>query len=308
MKYFFIPILGIERDYNITNQFKNNNKMKKIYLLLAGVVMSTSLFAQLTVATFENAAGGVNVAHADTCWQGNDAPVAGVNVWTSGSYNFATYMDVSDWGTYFYAFTVSNETASTSTGWTEPYRSANGGAYEGENFAVFYQDWNGNNSVKFEAQVVPGFFINNNAYTVNSMCNVEGEKFDETNYLTLTMVGLLNNDSVNAVTFDLAKDGEYVNRWTYVDLSVLGTVDEVRFSFSGNKNNTYGLVTPTYFCMDNFGVAKPEGYVEPERAKFSVQQGVENTEAKVKAVKVIRNGQVVILRGEKAFNVLGAEL
>jgi hypothetical protein len=60
--------------------------------------------------------------------------------------------------------------------------------------------------------------------------------------------------------------------------------------------------------MDNFGAAKPEGYVTPERAKFPEEQGVENTNAAVKAVKVIRNGQVVILRGEKAFNILGAEL
>jgi hypothetical protein len=281
--------------------------MKKIFFFAVSALMSTALFAQ-QVATFENVAGGINVAKSDTCWQGADVPVSGVNAWTSGTYQFATYMDDSWGAVYYYAFTVSNETASTSTGWAEPYRSANGGAYEGENYAVFYQDWNGNNSVKFDAQVVPGFFINNNAYTVNSMCNVDGEKFDETNFLTLTMVGILKKDTVGTLTFDLAKDGEYVNQWTYVDLSELGTIDEVSFSFSGNKNNSYGLATPTYFCMDNFGAAKPEGYVAPERAKFPEEQGVENTNAAVKAVKVIRNGQVVILRGEKAFNILGAEL
>jgi DNA/RNA endonuclease YhcR with UshA esterase domain len=38
------------------------------------------------------------------------------------------------------------------------------------------------------------------------------------------------------------------------------------------------------------------------------RQGVENTAATVKAVKVIRDGQVIILKGDKTFNVLGTEL
>ena len=38
------------------------------------------------------------------------------------------------------------------------------------------------------------------------------------------------------------------------------------------------------------------------------RQGVENTAATVKAVKVISNGQVLIKKGDKTFNVLGTEL
>lgn len=38
------------------------------------------------------------------------------------------------------------------------------------------------------------------------------------------------------------------------------------------------------------------------------RQGVENTAATVKAVKVIRDGQVFILKGDKIFNVLGTEM
>ena len=38
------------------------------------------------------------------------------------------------------------------------------------------------------------------------------------------------------------------------------------------------------------------------------KQGVENTSANVKAVKVIRNGQVLIMKGDKTFNVLGTEM
>ena len=38
------------------------------------------------------------------------------------------------------------------------------------------------------------------------------------------------------------------------------------------------------------------------------EQGIENTEAETKVVKVLRNGQLMIVRGEKMYNVLGTQL
>ena len=64
---------------------------------------------------------------------------------------------------------------------------------------------------------------------------------------------------------------------------------------SGSRTGDYGLNTPSYFCIDNLGAEAPT-------------EAIENTNVAVKAVKVVRDGQVVILRGEKAFNILGAEL
>lgn len=252
--------------------------MKKQVLLLAALAIvmvackdknSPDEPKSYAVATFENSVGRINLTTPESVWQGADDPKAGVNSWWSGDCQFATYVDDTYApAIYYYAFSVSNQTANTSTGWTESYRSASGGAYEGSNFAVWYNDFNGNNSIKFSAHKVAGFFINNNAYTVNSMCNVVGEKFDNTNYLTLVCTGNRGGQKVGEVRFDLAKDGKYVNQWTYVDLSTLGTIDEISFSMEGNKENTYGLVTPTYFCMDNFGAEKPADYIEPARGQF----------------------------------------
>ena len=106
----------------------------------------------------------------------------------------------------------------------------------------------------------------------------------------------------------MAKDGKYINQWTYVDLSQFGEIDAIMFSLSSSDNGTWGMNTPAYFAMDNFGAAMPEGYVVPAMAEFPVREGIENTEAAVKAVKVIRNGQVLIIRDGKTFNVLGTEL
>ena len=78
--------------------------------------------------------------------------------------------------------------------------------------------------------------------------------FGADDWLKLTVIGKLNGQEVNAkVDFILAEGASIVTEWTYVDLSKLGTIDELTFSMSGTKTNTYGLTTPTYFCIDNLG-------------------------------------------------------
>ncbi len=286
------------------------------YFALDGLTVTTTADEEVidpyevkepVVATFED----ITLAKADTCWQGADAPVVGWNYWTSGTYTFQTYYGGnSGYGDYYAAFTVTNETAGTSTGSTEAYRSAKGGANEGNNFAVWNMNYYGADTITFAAQVVPGFFVNNTAYAVTSMVNGDSfaKKFGAEDYFTLFCIGVKNGAVVDTVAVELASDGAYITEWTYVDLSQLGEIDGLTFGMTSSDTGDWGMNTPAYFAMDDFGAAKPEGYVEPERAKFPEEQGVENTNAAVKAVKVIRNGQVVILRGEKAFNILGAEL
>ena len=260
----------------------------------------------LEFATFED----ITIAQAESCWQGADAPVVGWNNWKSGDYNFQSYYGGnSGYGDYYSAFTVTNETANTSTGYTEAYRSAKGGAYEGENFVVWNLNYYGTDSITFEAQKIQGFFVNNTAYAVNSMCNGDysAKKFGADDWFKLTITGQKNKVDGATVDFYLAKDGKYVNEWTYVDLTSLGVIDAIKFSMSSSDTGMYGMNTPAYFAMDNFGVAKPATYVAPAMAEFPAPTAIENTNAAVKAVKVIRNGQVLIIRDGKTYNVLGAE-
>ena len=276
-----------------------------LYFAMDELVISTK--KPEVVATFED----ITLAKADTCWQGADAPVVGWNNWTSGTYTFQTYYGGnSGYGDYYAAFTVTNDTASTSTGSAEAYRSANGGAYEGSNFAVWNMNYYGADTISFAAQVVPGFFVNNTAYAATSMVNGDSfaKKFGAEDYFTLFCVGIKDGAAVDTVAVELAADGEYIAEWTYVDLSVLGEIDGLTFGMTSSDASEWGMNTPAYFAMANFGAAKPEGYVEPERATFPEEQAIDNTEAAVKAVKTLRNGQVVFIRGEKAYNVLGAEL
>ena len=84
-----------------------------------------------------------------------------------------------------------------------------------------------------------------------------GKPFGENDFFTLTVHGSLNGKTVNnEVTVELAKGTSYIEDWTYVDLRSLGKVDAIKFSLSGSKKNDYGLTTPAYFAMDDFGATK----------------------------------------------------
>lgn len=283
--------------------------MKKIFFLAAAAMMSAAMYADLQVATFED----IMLAKVDTVWQGADAPVIGWNNWKSGSYNFLSYYGGnSGYGDYYSAFTVSNQMSNTYEGLQDAYHSACGGAYEGNNFAVWNENYYGADSIMFDnPQVFKGFWINNTAYAVNSMCNGDGyaKKFGKDDWFKLRIYGSYEGEFLSYIDVYLAKDGKYINQWTYVDLQNLGhQIEGLKFQLS-SSDESYGFMnTPAYFAMDNFGAAKPEGYVEPEKAEFDLSEGIHNTDAAVKAVKVIRDGQVVILRGEKVYNVLGKEL
>lgn len=261
---------------------------------------------EVKVADFEDVTAGI-----DAAW------VSGVNQWQSGSYTFTTYKDDSYGDAYYYAFVVSNETANTSTGFMEPYRSAKGGAYEGDNFAVWYSDWNGNNSITFDTQVVPGFFVNNNAYAVAAFVDgtqAPARRFTAEDKFLLYAIGKKAGEVVDTVTVELAANGKYISEWTYVDLSVLGEIDEVMFAMfttdviSYDNGVTFYDNTPTYFCLDNFGAKKPEGYVVPEMTDIPGATALDEIDIKTSADKVMMNGRLYIRRNGAMFDLQGRAL
>ena len=278
--------------------------MKKFYMMIAAAMVCSAMVAG-NVATFENEVDGIQ-ATAENPWLGAAEPEPGVNTWTSGDYAFATYADASEWGTYYYAFTVSADPANTSTGFMEPYRSAAGGAAEGANFCVWYYDYNGNNSIKFAAQTVPGVYVCNNAYAVTSMVNGDNfaKAFGKDDYFVLTFTGKLNGETVKALSVDLARDGKYMDKWTYISLSELGLIDEIGLSLSSSDNGDYGMNTPAYVCIDALGAEMPEGYVAPEMAEFP-NTAISNTATAAPATKIVENGQVYIIKNGVRYNLLG---
>ena len=230
----------------------------------------------------------------------------------SGSFSFTQEVDMS-WGyALYYGNLPSNKSDNVFVSYLDAEKSASGGAYEGENFNVWTASYGGTNGIILEEPaVIPGFFINNTAYAVNSMCNGDGyaKKFGKDDWFRLAIGAMRNGEGIYSTVYvDLAANGEYIDKWTYVDLTEFGKVDAIFFTLTSSDNGDYGMNTPAYFCMDNFGQAKPAGYVEPERAKFDGEQGIEGVEAATKAFKVMRNGQLIIVRGEAEFTVMGQSI
>lgn len=275
--------------------------MKKIYLLIAVTMMSTALFAQLQVATFDEEA--LNPQYEESAIAN---PTDGTFYLKSGS--FTLTQTVAYTGSYVTGAVVSNVTSTNYDGTdyslSNTCKSAKGGAFSGKNYVVWYWDSYATTPDYIsleEAAVIPGMYVCNTAWVVKAVTEGDGMStipggFTLSDYFTLTITGSRSDDDdgEKTVTVDLAKGVDFIDEWTYVDLSPLGAVDKLTFKMAGSKQNTYGLTTPTYFCIDDLGATKPEG--------------IRNTNAASKAVKVVRDGQVVIIRDDKAFNILGAEL
>lgn len=258
-------------------------------------MMSTAMFAQLQVATFEDVIlpGAESVLHLEA-----------TGTIQSGSFGFKQdVQDFGEYGVYYFGNIVSNKTGNTYDFYADSDKSAKGGAYEGDNFVVWTSSYVGDDHIQLLSQaVVPGMYVCNTAWVVDAILNGDGMSsdggapFGADDWFKLTINAYLNGEAVNnQVEFYLAQGTSYIADWTYVDLSSFGEVDEISFSLTSSKQNDNGMTTPAYFCIDNLGAQAPT-------------EGIDNTDAAMKAVKVVRNGQVVIIRGEKVFNILGTEL
>ena len=193
----------------------------------------------------------------------------------------------------------------------QPYRSAKGGAFEGTNFGVWTNDYYGTNSIRFDKpKTATGFYVTNNAYTVQVMAHGGGgaKAFAQDDYLNLICTGKLEGkETGKTVTVKLAEGTKYIKEWTYVDLSELGQIDEVVFSMEGSDNHEkYGLNTPAYFCLDNFGASKPNNYQAPAMSSLTdVADANQGAQPAPSLRKVVRNGQTFIIRGNAVYTLDG---
>lgn len=231
--------------------------------LLATIVLPTTLHADDAVtATFEEM-----TLSEESHWFGDEPEVEYVGTltgWNSGSYKFYAikYME-----TWWSGYSCTNETATTFSSLNDSFRSAAGGAHNGSNYSVAYPSDYYYGDLKIEVtnnengDVIRGFYITNNSYAYSSM--MEGDyyssKFTTGDYFIVTIKGYNGDTVTDSIAYYLADyrstneaDHYCLNTWQWVDLRALGTVTSVGFSFSGSQNNSYGLVTPTYFAMDDF--------------------------------------------------------
>ena len=198
----------------------------------------------------------------------------------SGSYQFGNCYSL-DWWSWT-GFAYSNSTSSDfETYTTDQYNSASGAGYDGSNnFAVAYSE--GTISVLNDSEngdSINGFYINNNAYVVNSVTNGDSyaKQFEEGDYFKVIFTGENNGEETGTVEYYLADyqssteaDRYYLDTWQWVDLRSLGAVTSISFEFE-STDMSYGYInTPTYFCVDNFNGEREITVVETQTAGGSI--------------------------------------
>ena len=237
----------------------SNGKFVDMNVSVSGVEVVITINA----ADFEDVDLGPN-----GYWQGEE----GENEMFSGGWLFTNYYSSYFWG----GFTASNHTDLTQTGLNAQYTSAAGIGHEGSaQYAVAYTY--GSQTEVYAAdgstQTITGCYVTNNLWAYQNMLYGDatatafgGPTGNDPDWFKLTATGKnANGQTVGTAEFYLAdyrftnNDEDYVlNTWEWFDLSTLGEVASVGFSLSSSKNDNYGMITPAYFCMDDFNGVGPE--------------------------------------------------
>ena len=258
-------ILSVSR--NNANAF--NNKVLVIRATSNGkyVDMSVNVSGE-EVAVVTNVADFEDVAlNSQGFWQG----VEGENEFFSGGWLFTNYYSEYFWG----GFTASNHTDLTQTGLDAQYTAAAGNGHESSaQYAVAYT-MGAQTEVSASdgtTHTVTGCYVTNNLWAYQNMLEGDytatpfgGTTGNDPDWFKLTATGKnTGGQTTGTIDFYLADyrfanhEEDYIlNTWEWFDLSPLGEVASISFSLSSSKNDSYGMITPAYFCMDDFNGNSP---------------------------------------------------
>lgn len=106
-----------------------------------------------------------------------------------------------------------------------------------------------------------GVYLNLNSYPYYSIEYGDSfaRAFTNGDRYTVTIHGITPDESEKTIEVELASysNGDLtINRgWKYVDLSPLGTINELFFTIDSTDSGDYGMNTPAYFCLDKLIVA-----------------------------------------------------
>ena len=220
-------------------------------LAKAGVIVR----GEAVMATFED-----NYLPEESFFNGDNDD----DTWYSGSYAFNVGNAIWPGTTtaFWYDFALSNEKANTYASLDDQYHSVTGGGHNSDNFVIAYPTGGGNISVTHDedGDVISGFYITNTAYAYTSMSVGDGWAGPLTDGGWFRVRAYDADNVNNYVDFYLADlradnpaDDYVINDWEWFDLTPLGKVKSIMFNFDGTDKGQWGLNTPSYFAMDNFG-------------------------------------------------------
>lgn len=184
----------------------------------------------------------------------------------SGSFAFDTERHTSTW---WGGFALSNQTSTVFESYADQFKSAVGSGHNSANYAVVYSYTGANYAANVtnaaDGADVSGFYVTNTANNVNAYVNGDGMStapggFAKGDWFKMTVNVVKADDTTASIDYYLADyradneaDHYYLDTWQWVDLRQFGKIKKVTFGFEGTKRNAYGLTTPTYACLDDFG-------------------------------------------------------
>ena len=216
-------------------------------------------------ATFDDVTLGAN-----GYWIGEE----GENEIYSGGWMFTNYYSSYFWG----GFTASNHTDLTQTGLNAQYTAVTGEGYDGSSqYGVAYTFGAQTDVYASDGQehTVTGCYVTNNLWAYQSVVNGDsyctpfgGTTGNDPDWFKITATGKnAAGTTVGTLDFYLAdyrftnnEEDYVVDTWEWFDLSPLGAVHTISFSLSSTKGDSYGMLTPAYFCIDDFN---GEGTITP---------------------------------------------
>ena len=272
------------------------------------------------VATFEDL-----TLDAESFWQGiyeeeRDEDEIGIcyNTFKSGSFQFDNYYSP-EYGGFWGNFAYSNQTSSSYESLADQFHAVTGGGHESATFGVAFPQ---GGSVTFmdnaEGTVIPGFYITNSAYAYTSMLNGDAyaKKFAQGDWFKLTITGLdADGNETGTKEFYLAdlRDADsskhfIVNDWRYVDLSGLGKVKSLKFMLDSSDTGSWGINTPGYFCLDDFGAngieTQPAGNIPTGISGVAVYENAANTPVyNLNGQRVNGNAKGIVIKNGKKYIV-----
>ena len=233
--------------------------------LIGGPVLITSCSddddnAKTAVVSFEN-----QKLNEQGFWMGEENGTGVSDDWGGTTYicsyaekdlSFNTSYTKSDYLVSFMGFGISNRTATgfSATNFTiDQFNNITGKAHSGKQFAVVYGQAATITVSNTKGVNVKGFFFTNSSYLVNSVENGDdyAKKFETGKDYFKVTVTADNGKSVDFYPADYRTGVTVVKDWKWLDLSSLGRVKVLTFTFDGTDKGGWGLNTPSYVCIDD---------------------------------------------------------
>ena len=230
--------------------------MKKQILIFIFSATSLALFAQ-NLANFENISLSPNSVE-----NASGESVSGKFI--NGGITFNNTYQTAYGGFWSDGWAYSNIKNDTDANFTNLYASyANSGYNNSAKYAIGQQ---GSMLRLNTSDSVLGLYVTNGTYPALTIKNGNafakqfgGTSGNDPDYFYLNIKAWRNGALVNdSVVFYLA-DYRFTNNtqdyiiknWTWVDLTILGVVDSLKFNLASSDEGQFGINTPLFFCVDD---------------------------------------------------------